>query len=93
MRQVTLDTTLPNLTLRKEGGPQRISTGALVGKTLEFGDEKTFVMPKEVLVATIIHYDFAQRCFFNSNTGHRVDSMDFALLDSGLVVGGWINRI
>jgi hypothetical protein len=91
--EVTFNTTLPNLTIKEEEKPTLIARGALVGTRLQFDDKKQFVMPSEVVVTAIIHYDPKERCFFNPETGNRVDSADFALLNSGLVVGGWINRI
>ncbi len=92
MEGVTFNTTLPNLTIKREGGPTLITSGALVGTKLQFGDEKKFVMPSEVVVTAIIHYDPRERCFFNPETGNRVDSADFVVFDQGLITAGWIKR-
>ena len=93
MKEVTFNTALPILTIEEEKKPTLITRGALVGTKLQFGDKKQFVMPSEVVVTATIHYDPKERCFFNSNTRHKVDSADCALLHDGLIIAGWINRI
>ena len=93
MEEVRFDTSLLDIVIIEEGKPKRVARGALVGKTLQFGDEKRFVMPSEVVVTTIVHYDFQHGCFFSAETGKIVHSADVALLYQGLTVAGWINRI